>query len=585
MRQSRDPGRTPSREYSREAGLRFFTVLFLLLWLGACADPPSIDALLEQARQQINAGDAQAAIVTCKQAVALSPDDPQIRLQMAAAYLAAQRGDLAAATLKQAAERGADPTLVRLAQADALLMQKKFLEVLDLQMPPAATSIQVIGLQWRQARARLGLYGRKQADDDVVSGAYLELFQAIDDDGDEAGLAPIIASLTASRRDDPPVERAWQHFICRSLEITTTYWQAEPPTEATILRVGPTRQFKTPAAAARAAGNGAIVEIDAGNYPGGVARWPQDQLIVRGVGGRPVITARGKSVAKRDVWLFTGNDVRVENVEISGARSVFKNGAGIRHVGRNLVLQHVYLHDNENGLLTGNKHPDSDIQIAYSEFSGNGDGKGQAHNIYVGRSARLEMRYSYSHEADIGHLLKSRARENFIRYNRLSDNEEGRSRYLIDIPEGGEAEILGNVLQQGYATENHSMISFAAESAPHQKNTLVLASNTFYNRDLGGILVRNPRELDVLVINNLIAGVPVVLVDGPGRETANQMAPDHGLADPRGFDFNLLTGANAIDKASDDGPVPAAEYVHPLGGRPRLTVWKTDIGAYERCGL
>jgi len=316
-----------------------------------------------------------------------------------------------------------------------------------------------------------------------------------------------------------------------------------------------------------------------------VASWPQDRLTVRGVGGRPVITANGQSVAKRDVWLFAGNDIRVENVEISGARSAYKNGAGIRHIGRNLVLQHVYLHDNENGLLTGNQHQDSDVQIAYSEFSRNGDGLGQAHNIYVGRSARLEMRYSYSHESNVGHLLKSRARENFIRYNRLSDNEKGRSSYLIDIPEGGEAEIIGNVLQQGYATENHSMISFAAEAAPHEKNSLVVASNTVYNRDLGGILVRNSRELDVQVINNLIAGVPVVLVEGPGREAANQMAPDHGLVDPRAFDFSLISGAQAIDKGSDDGPVPVAEYVHPLGWRSRQVVWSLDIGAYERCGL
>jgi hypothetical protein len=565
--------------------LRFFRVLFLALLLAACTEPPSIDELIDQAAEQIAAGDAQAAIVTFKQAVALSPDDPQVRLKMAGAYLAAERGDLAAVTLKQAAERGADPALVRLAQADALLMQNKFLEVLDLQMPPVATSAQAISLQWRQARARLGLYDRKQQDGGLVSRAYLELFQAIDDSPDAAALAPMVASLDASRQKAKPVDRAWQHFSCQRETLTTSNWQSESPTEASILRVGPTRQLKTPAEAARVAGNGAIIEIDAGNYPGGVARWEQDGLTVRGVGGRPVITADGKSVAKRDAWLFTGNDIRVENVEISGARSVYKNGAGIRHAGRNLVLQHVYLHDNENGLLTANNHPDSDIQIAYSEFARNGDGKGQAHNLYIGRAGRLEMRYSYSHEANIGHLLKSRARRNFIRYNRLSDNEEGRSSYLIDIPEGGEAEIVGNVLQQGYGTENHSMISFAAESAPHKENTLVVASNTLYNRDLGGIIVRNPRQLDVLVINNLIAGVPLVLVDGPGRETANLMAPDHGLADPRGFDFNLLSGSRAIDKGSAKGPVPTAEYVHPLGWRPRLSVWNLDIGAYERCGL
>ena len=107
--------------------------------------------------------------------------------------------------------------------------------------------------------------------------------------------------------------------------------------------------------AARSAPDGATIEIDAKDYPGGVAEWRQNHLTVRGVGGRPHISADGKSVEERDVWLFSGNDVTVENVEVSGGRSrANKNGAAIRFISENLVLRHVYLHDSQNGVMAGN---------------------------------------------------------------------------------------------------------------------------------------------------------------------------------------------------------------------------------------
>jgi hypothetical protein len=363
------------------------------------------------------------------------------------------------------------------------------------------------------------------------------------------------------------------------------YWQPLVAGGENVIRVGPTREVKTPAAAARLAADGAVVELDPGIYRSGVAHWPQSRLIVRGVGDRPVITADGRSVEGRDIWLFSGDDVTVENVEISGARSQFQNGAAIRHMGSGMTLRHVYLHGNENGILTGNARPDSDILFEHSEFARNGDGKGQAHNIYIGRAGRFEMRFSYSHESNVGHLVKSRARENVIHYNRLSDDEQGASSYHVDIPEGGIAEIVGNVIEQGYRTVNHGIISFGGEEVRHTENRLVVASNTFYNRDVRGIVVRNRKDLDVFVVNNLTGGAPLGLVEGAARREANVMLTAPGLVDPDAYDFALLAGAPAIDAGSEAGPMPAAEYVHPLGWRERPRVWKLDVGAYERCGL
>ena len=167
------------------------------------------------------------------------------------------------------------------------------------------------------------------------------------------------AQLEEARTNRLEVERAWQHFACAQDVVETMEWQPLDRSSGRVLRVGPEREFKTVAAAARVAKDGDTVEIDPGTYKGDVALWPQNDLLVRGVGERPLITSNGKVIQDRDVWLFTGDDVVVENVEISGARSRYENGAGIRHIGNGLTLRHVYLHDNENGLLTGNRHPET----------------------------------------------------------------------------------------------------------------------------------------------------------------------------------------------------------------------------------
>jgi hypothetical protein len=248
-----------------------------------------------------------------------------------------------------------------------------------------------------------------------------------------------------------------------------------------------------------------------------------------------------------------------------------------------LTLRHVILRDNENGLLTGHNWSDSDIVIEHTEFDSNGDGEGQAHNIYVGRAGSLELRFSYSHGVQMGHLVKSRARANTIAYNRLAD-VAGTSSYLIDIPEGGSAIIIGNELYQGPNTPNHGMISFGAEGLRHETNELVVASNSVYNQHFRGVLVRNRNEAGVRLVNNLIGGAPVGLADGPYEESHTLTLPDHGMADPRSYDFALTGRAQAVD-AGGPGLEPEFEYVHPLRYRPRARVWALDVGAHERCGL
>ena len=60
-------------------------------------------------------------------------------------------------------------------------------------------------------------------------------------------------------------------------------------------RVGPDRELPTPSAAAAVARDGDTVLIDAGTYVGDVATWTQDDLTLRGVGGRAHLRAGGRN--------------------------------------------------------------------------------------------------------------------------------------------------------------------------------------------------------------------------------------------------------------------------------------------------
>jgi hypothetical protein len=65
----------------------------------------------------------------------------------------------------------------------------------------------------------------------------------------------------------------------------------------------------------------------------------------------------------------------------------------------------------------------------------------------------------------------------------------------------------------------------------------------------------------------------------------NLMRPEHGMIDPRNYDFALLAGAPAIDAGVEFVVTPSKEYVHPVQWRPRQNVWRIDVGAFERCGI
>jgi len=368
-------------------------------------------------------------------------------------------------------------------------------------------------------------------------------------------------------------------------------------TKQATIQVGPDRELKFPSQAAKIAVDGAIIEIDAGDYPGDSAVWRQNDLTLRGVGGRAHLRSGGATAQDKAIWVIKGNNTRVENIEFSGARVKDHNGAGIRQEGAGLTVVGCSFHDNENGILSG-RNPESDIIVERSEFSNNGFGDGRTHNMYIGHARSFTLRNSYVHHAKVGHQVKSRAASNYILYNRIMDEQSGTSSYAIDFPEAGTAFVIGNLIQQGPHTENSSLVNYARKSGP-QEGRLYFVNNSVVNERHSGIFIRNNGPESALIANNIFAGRGPVL-QGPGQiegnllvlataggsSAENRVAATAGFVDAPDYDYRLTAASPAIDAGIDAGNAsftltPEAEYVHPAETKPRPNVGTLDIGAFE----
>ena len=354
-----------------------------------------------------------------------------------------------------------------------------------------------------------------------------------------------------------------------------------------VLRVGAAHQLKRPSDAARLARDGDIVEIDAGVYPGDAAAWHQHRLTLRGVGGRAHMRADGAHAEGKAIWVIKGNDTTIETIEFSGAKVADRNGAGIRLEGAGLTVRDCLFHNNENGILTG-VNQTSDIVIEHSEFARNGYGSGRGHNIYIGHVRSFTLRFSYIHHGVVGHNVKSRARNNYITYNRITDERDGRASYEVEFPSGGLAIVVGNVIQQGPETENPTIISYGAEGLEYPTNELHVVNNTVVNdRPSGGRFVAVRRGTQAArVVNNVFSGRGDLL-SGPGELRNNLTVARTDFVNPDGFDYRLKNGTAIVGRGVDPGSVhgvelrPTAEYTHKAGKRPRSDSGKLDLGAFE----
>lgn len=374
-----------------------------------------------------------------------------------------------------------------------------------------------------------------------------------------------------------------------------------------IWHVGPNEQYKSFAAISRNLSDGDVVEIDAGTY--GCSEqsiiWYANNITVVGVGGRAVFDATGCAISgDKGIFNPRGTNMIIDNIEFMGVAGNSNNDAGIRLDGGGYVyITNSYFHDNQDGvLLTPDPKITTDIVIDHSEFAHNGTGTGQTHNMYIGIEPHsFVLRFSYSHDANVGHEVKSRADINYILYNRIADEASGNSSYQIDIPQGGLTYIVGNVIQKGANAQNTSNITFSVESPRAPTNPIqkvYIANNTIINAaarqtSRAALFITDNGLTKALVENNLIVGIDQSqLAVGTGaskvESVGNIFTSAPGFVDEANRIYALTASSPAVNAAVAPGSStegfslsPLYQFVLPHDAVTRPTNGALDVGAFE----
>ncbi|NML13440.1 hypothetical protein [Azohydromonas caseinilytica] len=373
---------------------------------------------------------------------------------------------------------------------------------------------------------------------------------------------------------------------------------AQAQTTGTVRQLYPGMSL---AALLAASADGDTIEVMPGTYRAQVGVITQRVLTIRGVGStRPVFQADGVSAEGKGILVVRQADnVRIENLEFRGARVPDLNGAGIRFERGRLTVGNCAFVDNEMGILTGNDAT-SELEVINSDFGYTGRSPAATspyppHQLYAGRIKRLTMTGCYFHDGYIGHLLKSRARENVILYNQLVDSVDGKASYEMDFPEGGLVWAIGNVIGQSPLSPNSTMLSYGAETSSATVHGLYLSHNTFVNdRSAGCTFVRVGAArlaagLDMRFVNNLLLGTGDVATGSSAwvGTSGNFKTAISVLQAPWSRNYRLVTGSPLRGKGVVQGSaggrslVPTAEFKLPLGtvALASRTTWSP--GAYQ----
>jgi hypothetical protein len=398
------------------------------------------------------------------------------------------------------------------------------------------------------------------------------------------------------RKEDKMMTKTLRTVFASSAAFMALGFAAQA--SAVTLSVGPGMTYSTPCRAFAAAVDGDIVQIAAATYVGDVCGIYTNNLTIRGINGRPKIDAGGRNAMGKAIWVVVGNNVTIENVEMFGAKVPDRNGAALRLEGTGFTLRKSFLHDNENGILSG-VNLNSDILIETSEFGHNGYGTGQTHNLYIGNARSLTYRYNFSHDANVGHNLKSRARINKILYNRFSSlapgeigsTAAGQPSYEIDLPNAGESYVIGNVIQQPAANQNGSLVAYGAEGASNPNHNLYVVNNTFLNDDTRRgtfVLVGSSVTKPILLQNNIFSGIGGLSNQVSAVQKTNYRSIAPGFSNRSTYDLRPTANPLVIDAGSAPGwsatgisLTPVASYDHVAMGMVRPVSGPLDIGAYE----
>ncbi len=384
--------------------------------------------------------------------------------------------------------------------------------------------------------------------------------------------------------------------------LTALLFVGARPASAAVLTV-PSAAYATPCAAIAAAQPNDEVDVSGGPYVDS-CEINTPGLTLKGVGGRPKIDLSGTDhpADYKGIYVVQANDVTIENLELTGANiadSEGENAAGLRISGQGVVVRGCFIHDNQDGILAAPLVDGGTITIEYTELSHNGlgdgcDASGCTHNVYVSKTSstvrydKTIFQFNWTHDLasdtpDKGHLLKSRSRETDVLYNRIT-GETGHDSYEVDLPNGGLAIVVGNVIEKGPDADNAILLDYGEEGIDVSSTSLYVVSNTFVNDFSAATFIAVASGGTLIAHDNLFVGPGTLSSSGP--LSADNLASSAAFfVSPTTYDYHLLAASPAIGKAVPPGSaggvslVPVFEYVQPLASTARPA--DADIGAFE----
>lgn len=319
----------------------------------------------------------------------------------------------------------------------------------------------------------------------------------------------------------------------------------------TTLTVGSGQEYTTIASAVAASSSGDTIDVQAGTYTNDFLSITHDLNLVA-VGGTVTMVEteqppNGKAMIDEG---GSGVSVSISGFDISGVSVPDGNGAAIRYEGGTLTLDNVDFHDNQEGLL-GAADENGAITITNSTFANNGTGDGATHNIYVGDINSLTITGSDITSADVGHDIKSRAENNTITGNTITDGSTGTASYEIDLPNGGNATISDNTIQKGAGAQNPIAISFGEEGSVYASSSLTVSGNTIVSEDTSAstIAIKNTTSVTADVSDNVFYGW-TTLTSGLATLSGNTVASTKPSITGSTGSTSTSTGSTSDDTSS-----------------------------------
>ncbi len=296
---------------------------------------------------------------------------------------------------------------------------------------------------------------------------------------------------------------------------------------ASVLQVGPGRQFHSIARAMRVARPGDIIKV----WPlsGGVAYRRVAVLVTK-----PRITIEsalpnrlvkingqgfdysGRQPLPRAIFQFdpTASGCTLSGFYLTGAHNNSSNGAGVRiNAANHIVIRHCYIRGNDMGIMSNGelaRHTGSQQVIEDCLITKNGTfhQAGYNHNLYLGGTSAL-IRGCEISDTLTGHNLKSRAHITWVEYcyihgsaNRELDLVDDRGN--TDQPHS-DAVVLGCIIiKKKKMSGNREVINFGRDGGANHTGTLYLVHNTIVTPYYTGALVLSAPGAKLVMVDNKV---------------------------------------------------------------------------------